>query len=111
MKQSKKTLAAMLFVSTMLGAIGQIFFKIGVTGGFAVLVEYVAAGFAAYIISTAIYFYVLSRTHLSWAYSFGGLSYIFASVLAFLFLSEQVPGIRWLGIGIIAVGTALIGLS
>ena len=63
------------------------------------------------MISTVIYFYVLGRTHLSWAYGFTGLSYIFASAIAFLFLGELVPGLRWLGIAIIAIGTALVGSS
>jgi len=99
-------------LSTFLGAVGQIFFKIGVVSSTSLfLVFYVLVGILAYALSTLAYFYVLSRTHLSWAYSFGGLSYIFASVMALLFLSEQVPGLRWVGIGIIALGTFLIGIS
>ena len=67
----------MLFVSTMLGAVGQFFFKYSFmdVGSFVVLLM---IGLLSYAISTIVYFYVLSRVHLSWAYSLGGISYVFA---------------------------------
>lgn len=109
--QGKKAFILLLVVSTLLGAVGQLFFKIGVTSGFSGLLEFVILGMLAYGASTVLYFYVLSRTHLSWAYGFTGLSYIFASVIAFLFLGEVIPVLRWDGILIITLGTVLIGLS
>jgi drug/metabolite transporter (DMT)-like permease len=111
LRESKKIYAGILLVSTLLGAFGQILFKIGVMSSAFQLLIYIMVGIASYLISTVLYFYVLSRTHLSWAYSFTGLSYIFASLIAFLFLGENVPALRWLGILVIAVGTALIGVS
>jgi drug/metabolite transporter (DMT)-like permease len=112
MKQSnKRALIFMLLISTMLGAAGQLLFKMGVTSDLGGLVTFIMVGVSAYLVSTLIYFYVLSRTHLSWAYGFTGLSYIFASVVAFLFLGEQIPILRWIGIFVIAVGTLLIGTS
>jgi drug/metabolite transporter (DMT)-like permease len=111
LRKSKKIYTGILLVSTMLGAFGQILFKIGVMSGILQLFIYIIIGIACYLLSTVLYFYVLSRTHLSWAYSFTGLSYIFASLIAFLFLGEQVPMLRWLGILVIAIGTALIGVS
>lgn len=57
------------------------------------------------------YFYVLSMTNLSWAYSFAGLGYIFASILAFAFLGEQVPPLRWFGITVVSLGTLMVGIS
>lgn len=111
-RENKMLYVAFLFLSTFLGATGQIFFKIGVVSSTSVsLAFYVLVGIFAYALSTLVYFYVLSRTHLSWAYSFGGLSYIFASIMAFAFLNEQVPAVRWIGILVIAVGTFLIGIS
>ncbi|MGC8547414.1 MAG: EamA family transporter [Candidatus Micrarchaeia archaeon] len=103
--------AFILLVSTFLGALGQVFFKIGVMSAKPWLYAYLTIGLLFYAISTIVYFYVLSRTHLSWSYGFTGLSYIFASLIAFAFLGEQVPLLRWLGIAIIAIGTALIGAS
>ena len=100
----------MLFVSTMLGAVGQFFFKYSFlnAGSFAVLL---LIGLLSYAASTAVYFYVLSRVHLSWAYSVGGLSYVFAVLLAYLILSENIPPLRWAGVLVIALGVVLIGIS
>lgn len=112
MKEGRKLYISLLFTSTFLGAVGQVLFKMGVVGGTALLlIEYVLLGLIAYAISTLVYFYVLSRVHLSWAYGFSGLSYIFASVIAFTFLGEQVSILRWLGIMVIAMGTLLISVS
>lgn len=111
MRQSKRTYIGLLFASTLLGATGQLLFKVGVVSTLFQFAGFVAIGLLAYLVSTVIYFYVLSRTHLSWAYGFTGLSYIFASAIAFLFLGEAVPALRWAGIFVIAIGTALIGIS
>jgi len=108
--KDKYEFALILLGSTFLGALGQVFFKMGVMQS-SILYTYVAIGLVFYLASTVVYFYVLSRTHLSWSYGFTGLSYIFASFIAFAFLGEQVPILRWLGIIVIAIGTALIGVS
>ncbi len=102
-----------LFVSTLLAASGQLLFKYGLnsTAAISTLVFWVGIGLAAYVLSTLIYLFVLSRVHLSWAYGIGGLSYIFAVVFANFVLMENVPVVRWIGVGIIFVGVALIGLS
>ncbi|MGC9157111.1 MAG: hypothetical protein ACP5GD_02930 [Candidatus Micrarchaeia archaeon] len=109
--QQKLYLSLVLLVSTFLGALGQIFFKIGVEETGIGLALYVIIGLVFYLASTVIYFYVLSRTHLSWAYGFTGLSYIFASIMAFYLLAESIPLLRWIGIAVIAVGTFLVGMS
>jgi uncharacterized membrane protein len=114
MKNEKTGYALMLLASTALGAAGQVLFKVAVGGGgtaLAVAAGWLLLGLAAYGFSTLIYFYVLGRSHLSWAYGFSGLSFIFASLIAWGFLGESVPLLRWAGIGTIALGTLLIGLS
>lgn len=100
----------LLTVSTLLGAIGQFFFKYSFinAGNFMILLS---IGLLSYIISTIVYFYVLSRVHLSWAYSIGGLSYIFAVLLAHFILLERIPLLRWVGVFVIVIGVALIGIS
>ncbi len=108
---SKAFFAVLLVVSTLLGGLGQFLFKEGLDNTGFYLVLYIAIGFLVYAISTVFYFYTLSRKSLSWSYSFGGLSYIFASILAFLLLGEGISPLRWVGILVIAVGTAVIGLS
>jgi len=99
---------AMLVVSTFLGGAGQLLFK------YAFLNQVIYAlvlGLLAYGVSTIIYLFVLSRVHLSWAYSLGGMSYVFAAIFAAAILTENVPILRWVGVGVIVVGVALIGIS
>jgi uncharacterized membrane protein len=98
-----------LLVSTLLGAIGQFLFKYSfMSSSFLV---FLSLGLLSYMASTAVYFYVLSRVHLSWAYSIGGISYVFAVLMAHFFLLEYVPPVRWVGVIVIAVGVLLIGVS
>ncbi len=97
-----------LVCSTFLGAIGQFAFKYSFLFPLYKIPIFVL-GIAAYGLSTVLYFYVLSRIHLSWAYSMGGLSYIF--VIIFAALIERVPFVRIVGTLIIACGVFLIGLS
>ncbi len=97
-----------LVCSTFLGAIGQFAFKYSFKFPLYKLPIF-AFGIAAYGLSTVLYFYVLSRIHLSWAYSMGGLSYIF--VMIFAAFIEPVPLFRVIGTLVIACGVFLIGLS
>lgn len=108
MRTSKRNNILMLLGSTLLAAAGQFLFKVSVMGAG---VQYVvlSVGVLSYIVSTLIYFYVLSRANLSWTYGIGGLSYIFAVVLANLI--EAVPFARWIGVLVITVGVFLIGSS
>ena len=111
-KDSKLFYIVLLIFSTSLGGIGQFLFKEGLLQSALYLeVLVIAIGVLIYVISTAIYFYTLARTHLSWAYGFGGISYIVAELLAYFVLLEPVGITRWVGVLIIAIGTALVGLS
>lgn len=106
----RKVLAMILVGSTFLGGLGQFLFKVGLnSSNTLLLIAFIAFGILSYGLSTALYFFALSRAHLSWVYSFGGLSYIFATLFALLI--EPVPLLRWIGIIIIVIGTALIGIS
>ncbi len=108
-EHTKTTIILLLVVCTVLGGIGQFLFKLGFTNGQLLLT--VGAGLGVYLVSTAIYFYVLSRVHLSWAYGMNGISYILAVVLAATVLAENVPLLRWAGVLVIAVGVALVSVS
>ncbi len=68
-------------------------------------------GLAIFGLSAAFWLVVLSRVALSAAYPLVGLSYIVVVAIARFFLHEHVPALRWLGVSVIAVGIALIGLS
>ncbi len=111
MQNIKKLLLLMLVGSTILGAVGQLLFKLGLQSTGVYLIGLILLGIISYGLSTIIYLYVLGRSHLSWAYGVGGLSYIFASVFALIFINEPITLLRWIGILLIAAGTALVGLS
>jgi uncharacterized membrane protein len=109
MKDTKTTSIILLVVATVLGGIGQFLFKYAFTDKSLILT--LAAGLGAYAISTAIYFYVLSRVNLSWAYGLNGITYVLTVVLAATVLAENVSIIRWLGVAVIVVGVVVVGFS
>ena len=112
MRDRKTYFVIMLLVSTLLGSLGQLLFKVGVdSAAMYTIVAYIALGVVAYGVATLLYLYILGRSHLSWAYGFVGFSYIFTVILAFLVLGETVGLERWIGVFVIAAGTALIGFS
>lgn len=112
MKEEKMLFVMLLVVSTLLGSLGQLFFKIGVDAPTIYgLVQFIFAGAIAYGIATLIYLYILGRSTLSWTYGFVGFSYIFTTILAFAVLHESILIGRWIGVIVIAIGTALIGMS
>lgn len=108
-KENKATLLLTILLSTALGAVGQLLFKSSLTGGISLAI--LGAGVVAYGLSTLIYFYVLGRTHLSWAYGLNGLAYLFAVILAAVVLHEAVTPLRWAGVVAIAIGAAIVGWS
>lgn len=111
-ENTKRYFASLLVLSTLLGAIGQLAFKAGVSGSSAYeLVAFVILGFFLYGVSTIIYFYTLSRTSLGWAYGFGGLSYLFTVIFAAVLLGEAISPLRWAGVLVIVIGVAIIGTS
>lgn len=108
--KDKLVYVLILGLSTLLGAIGQLLFKLGfVDHGF--LFMFLSLGIMSYLASSVFYFYVLGRTKLSWTYGFQGLSYLFVSIFAYLILNESIVPLRWMGIVLIVMGTAIIGLS
>ncbi|MEM0201050.1 MAG: hypothetical protein QXD23_01460 [Candidatus Micrarchaeaceae archaeon] len=107
----KNIFIIMLVFSTILGATGQLLFKIGLNNAGFNLIMFILLGVVSYGFSTVIYLYVLGRAHLSWTYGLGGLSYIFASLFAMIFINEPITLLRWIGILLIASGTVFIGIS
>lgn len=62
-------------------------------------------------VSAIFWLVVLSRVPLSVAYPFVGVSYILIVAFSRLFLHEHVPTLRWVGVVIVALGIAIVGLS
>ncbi len=109
----KRESLGLLVVSTTLGAIGQVMFKYSMSLEHALILTAAIfiTGIIAYGISTLFYFYALSKVHLSWAYSIGGLSYIIAVILAATVLLEKIPLLRWIGVLVITLGLIIVGIS
>lgn len=68
-------------------------------------------GLVLFGISALFWLVVLSRVPLSVAYPFVGVSYILIVAFSRFFLHEHVPTLRWIGVLIVAVGIAIVGLS
>lgn len=62
-------------------------------------------------VSALFWMVVLSRIPLSVAYPFVGVSYILIVAFSRLLLHEHVPRVRWIGVVVVAVGIAIVGLS
>ncbi|MFZ5917858.1 MAG: EamA family transporter [Chloroflexota bacterium] len=116
---------ALVVISVLLGVLGQLLLKMGLTqvgpleseGGIGGLIKVgirvfsnvkVIGGFAAYGISSLFWLAVLSKINLSLAYPMLALNYVLVPLTAWLFLGEQIPSLRWLGIGVIIVGVVVI---
>ena len=68
-------------------------------------------GLALFAASAAFWLVVLSRLPLSVAYPALGVSHILVALLSGVVLHEHVPLLRWVGVLVVAVGIALIGMS
>lgn len=68
-------------------------------------------GLLLFGVSALFWLVVLSRVRLSVAYPVVGISYIIIVLLARFRLHEHVPMLRWVGVTVIALGIAIIGLS
>lgn len=115
----------LLIISVLLGVLGQLLLKMGMTqvgpleseGGLGGLIQVgirvfsnlkVIAGFASYGISSLFWIAVLSKINLSLAYPMLALNYVLVPLTAWFFLSEQIPPLRWVGMGVIIIGVIII---
>ena len=115
----------LVVISVLLGVLGQLLLKMGLTqvgsldfeGGLEGLVRVgirvfsnlkVIGGFAAYGISSLFWIAVLSKINLSLAYPMLALNYVLVPLAAWFFLGDQIPALRWLGMGVIIVGVVII---
>jgi multidrug transporter EmrE-like cation transporter len=118
---------ALLVVSVLFATAGQLTLKaamdsigrigsaqvndLGDTVGRAVREPKLWVGLALFGISALFWLVVLSRVNLSLAYPVVGFSYIVVVATARFVFHEHVPVLRWVGVAVIAVGIALVGLS
>ncbi|MFN3234881.1 MAG: EamA family transporter [Gammaproteobacteria bacterium] len=119
-------LIAMILISVLIAAAGQILLKIGMSqighfdfymsNAFPIALKIITnipimAGLTGYFVSLVIWLMVLSRTEVSFAYPMISLGYIINALLAYYFLGEQVTFSRLVGTCVIVFGVFLIAKS
>lgn len=68
----------------------------------------ILTGLALYVLATIVWFYVLSRADLSYAYPLQSLAYVLGVIAAWLIFKEVIPPTRWLGVFIIIIGVGVV---
>ena len=71
----------------------------------------ILGGLACYAISVVVWIVALSRVEVSIAYPMLSIGYVVNALLAWWLFGEDVNAQRWLGIGVIIVGVALVARS
>ncbi len=111
-----KTVLLILFNVVLLTS-GQILWKMGLERAGGISVEnmtrvifspLILAGLALYVVATVVWFVVLSRADLSFAYPLQSTAYVLGVIAAWLIFKEIVPPTRWLGVAVIIAGVALV---
>jgi uncharacterized membrane protein len=124
-KGSRKMLIGLILTSVVLAGIAQITLKTGVNhvtdaaggGDLRMNAEnlkallsspIVWAGLLLFGLSAIVWLFALSRASLSFAYPFAALSYVLIVLFSVLVLHEDVPVLRWVGVGFIVTGIMLV---
>jgi len=112
-----QTFAILLVIfSTLFTTSGQILFKIGadnlVYEVMALVTNWgIILGFVAYGMGAGLLIFALKKGDLSVVYPFVSLSFIWVSLIAFLFLNESLILVNWVGIFLIVSGISFIGFG
>lgn len=69
---------------------------------------WIALGVGAYVVEVGLYTAGLHFLDVSLAFPLGSLCFVGVTVLSRWFLGEAVSQIRWLGVGLIIAGSALV---
>lgn len=111
-----KIMPLILFNVVLLTA-GQILWKMGLNriGGFSwdnlvrvLMSPLILAGLALYVVATVVWFAVLTRADLSFAYPLQSSAYVLGVIAAWLIFRENIPLTRWLGVLVIVAGVILV---
>lgn len=73
--------------------------------------SYVVGGLAFFAVNALLWLVVLSREKLSFAYPMVAFAYVLTILLSKFILHENVPMMRWAGLGVIICGILLIAKS
>ncbi len=117
---SSKLIGLMLvLVAVTLESFGHLFMKCGATDSTAQSISviklkkdvWVALGLGLLAIEVGVYTVALHRIDVSIAFPLSSLSFVGIALLSTLFLGESVAEKRWIGIGLIILGSCLLGAS
>lgn len=114
-----------ILIPVTAAAIGQMLLKIGmnqvgsvqISDGLIPMVirmftnKFVFGGMALFGVNAILWLIVLSREKLSFAYPMVAFAYIVTIMLSKFILHEDIPSLRWAGLGVIIVGILLIAKS
>ena len=103
----------LLFLAVTIEAFGQIFLKLAATKKTSHLGEpkHLSMGIACFVVEAIIWTMVLRSLAVSVAYPMGSLSFVAVIALSSLWLKEKVSAKRWIGVGLILGGNAMVGLN
>ena len=72
---------------------------------------WIGAGVALFILQALIYTGALQFVEVSTAFPIGSIGFVVVAILSQRMLNEPVTPIRWLGIGLIVLGVALLAVQ
>jgi len=113
---------ALVLISVLLGVFGQLSLKQGMkkignfelkdlasARVFALATEkFIVIGVMLYAIATLLWFVILSKAELSFAYPMLAIGYILIAIFSKVFFNENVTFVRFLGILLISAGVFLL---
>jgi len=71
----------------------------------------ILAGILLYVVATAVWFIVLSRASLSYAYPLQSLAYVLGVLAAWQIFKDEIPLTRWVGVLVIIIGVVLVSYN
>jgi len=108
----------LLLISTIIGAFGALFLKIGsarfrikltIKGITDIITNYkLILGIILYVLGSIAFIYALKFGELSVVYPLTSMGYIFIAILSLIFLKEHMNRYKWLGIAFIILGVVLV---
>ena len=124
-KRSNAMLIVLILFSVTLAAVAQLTLKHGMNlvndqlapdvfslngSSLSVVIRqpYVWSGLFLFGLSALVWLLVLSRASLSFAYPFAALTYVLILLADRFILDQDVPAVRWVGVGFIIVGIVLV---
>ncbi|ATZ61299.2 MAG: EamA family transporter [Methanosarcinales archaeon Met12] len=109
--ETKTWAILVVVVCAFLGAIGQIFFKMGsdlISEDITSWLPKLLVGFGLYGLSSILFILALRHGNLTLLYPIIATSFIWTALFAVMFLGESMNLAKWGGIGLILLGVSLI---